>query len=224
MSARRALRLLAVLALICLTAASAGAWPWDRDKIKGSGDLETRSFDVDDVDAIELNGALDINVSFGDRQSVEVTLDDNLFDNLELDVRGSTLTVDWEEDCKSHRKSRIDVVLKRLEEIELSGAGDVRIDDFRGERFEFTLNGAGDLDMNGRVDELDISISGAGDVDTRDLEARDVSVRISGAGDADVRATESIRAAISGVGDIKYHGDPQDVSKSVSGIGRIRSK
>ena len=224
MPRRTTLRLAALTFLLAIAAAPAGAWPWDHDKIEGSGDLETRSFDLDGFDAIDLNGSLDVRVTFGSDTSVEVTIDDNLFDNLVLEVRGSTLVVDWDEQCKTHRKSRIDLVLPRLEEIELSGAGNVDIEDFRGDRFEFTLNGAGDLDMSGEVDELEISISGAGDVDTRELDARSAKVRISGAGDADVRASERFRGSISGVGDITYYGDPEDVDKSVSGIGRIRSK
>ena len=54
--------------------------------VKGSGDMETRVVKVDDFDEIELRGAFDVEVTFGKRQEVKITIDDNLWDILIADV------------------------------------------------------------------------------------------------------------------------------------------
>ena len=102
------------------------------------------------------------------------------------------------------------------------GVGD--IEDFDGKSFRFSVHGAADLKMDGRVEDLEINISGAGEADTRKLKAKNVEVRISGAGEAKVFADESLRGRISGVGSLTYWGDPEEKDTSVSGIGSIKHK
>ncbi len=194
------------------------------DGIKGSGDMETRDFDLADFDEISLGGSFDVEIKFGDRQEIDVTIDDNLWDNLELKVKGDRLIIDWDKSCRPDDDCRIELTVTSLQAMSIRGAADVDIIDFEGDSFEFDLSGAADLEMSGEVDDLDIQVSGAGDIDTRDLQARHVKVRISGAGNADVTATESIDAKVSGVGDIDYWGDPAKERTSVSGLGDISAR
>ena len=86
------------------------------------------------------------------------------------------------------------------------------------------MHGAGDLTMEGEVEDLKINLSGAGKVDTRQLEAQNVDVSISGVGNADVYASDSLRARVSGVGNLDYYGDPEKKKTRVSGLGRINQK
>ena len=224
---RSALPMLAVLAIGVILAAPADArFKIDlfEDRIEGSGDMETRSFDLDDFDRICLDGGIDLDIVCGRDHSVDVTLDDNLMENLVLEVRGKTLLIDWEEDCDPDSDSLIEIVMPELLRMKIDGAGDIEIHDLEGKRFEFELNGACDLDIDGRIETLEIDLSGAGDIDTRHLDAENVDVTISGAGDVDVTATESIEARISGIGRISYWGDPDREKTHVSGIGRIKRK
>jgi len=216
--------LLVTLVLIALlTISQASAFSFSKGK-KGSGDMETRELDLEDFSAIEIGGAFDLDVSFGDYQKVEVTIDDNLWDIFEARVRGDWLKLDWDRSCRPDSDCRIKIVVRSLEEIKINGAADVNVSNFRGDEFSYRLSGAGDLEMDGEVDDLDIRISGAGEADTTDLIAKHVNIDISGAGNASVYAEKSIRGRISGVGHIKYYGDPEEADTSVSGMGKIRRK
>jgi hypothetical protein len=215
--------IVAAAAILAAATAAQGGHKW-HESIEGSGDLETRSFDLKAFQVIELAGSMDIEVAFGDDQSVEVTLDDNLFENLELEVHGKTLVVGWDEDCYPDGDSRMEIVLPRLDAVTIRGAGDVEIEGFRGERFTYDLHGAGDLEIDGEVDELDVTLNGAGDVEAEDLRAKHVKVRLNGVGDVEVTATESIDAKVSGVGEIDYHGRPEEERTRVSGIGEINRR
>lgn len=221
---RSALIALLALALIASPAAAGFKFWEDDDTVEGSGKLETRAFDLKDFDRIELEGAMDIDVSFGGDQSVEVTLDDNLFDVLELDVRGRTLTIGWDRSCDPDGDTRMKVVMKKLQAIRIEGAGDIEVHDLKGSAFEYTLHGAGDMDIDGEVDEFEISLNGAGDVDAEDLKARHVKARLNGVGDIEVTATGSIDAAVNGVGEIDYWGRPEKERTRVGGMGEINRR
>ncbi len=209
--------------VLALVAGQASAFSFPKN-IKGSGDMETRELDLDSFDKIDIGGAFDLHVTLGKKQMVKVTIDDNLWDNLEADVDGHQLELDWDKSCRPDSDCHVEIVVRSLKEISIHGAGDVEIEDFEGESFGYFLSGAGSLKMDGKVDELKIRVSGAGDADTRKLKAKHVDISVSGAGDAEVFASESIRARVSGVGSIDYYGDPEEKETRVSGIGSIKRK
>ncbi len=215
--------LVAGLTLILLSG-TATAFSWHGQGIKGSGTLETREFDLANFDDISVGGAFDVEIQFGNSQHVTVTIDDNLWDNLELKVTGGRLVVDWDKSCQPDGDCRLELVVTSLKAMSISGAADINIAGFQGETFKFQLSGAADLEMNGAVENLEIQVSGAGEIDTRDLKARHVKVRISGAGNANITASESLDAKVSGVGNIRYWGDPTEKKTTVSGLGNISAK
>jgi len=223
---RRQLLTTTILAglLLVMLAGTASAFSFGNRGIKGSGDMETRSFDLSDFDKITLGGAFDVEIIQGDRQEVTVTIDDNLWDILELKVKGKSLVVDWDDNCRPDDNCKLEITVTSLRALSIHGAADVDISDLKGDEFKFDLSGAADLEIDGEVDDLAIQVSGAGDIDARDLTARHVKVRISGAGNANITATESIDAKVSGVGNISYWGDPEKKRTSVSGMGHISAK
>ncbi|NNF18253.1 MAG: DUF2807 domain-containing protein, partial [Flavobacteriaceae bacterium] len=68
---------------------------------------------------------------------------------------------------------------------------------------------------------LEIRMSGSGDLDAFDLEADDVEVQVSGSADVEVTANKSLKANVSGSGDIRYKGNPKKVDSRKSGSGDI---
>ncbi len=210
--------------LMCGTASADFLGIFGDRGIRGSGDMETRTFDLDKTNAVSIHGAFDLYVTFGKKQKISVTIDDNLWDNFEIKVKNGNLDLDWEDNCRPDSDCRIDLVLVELEEVSVYGACDANIDDYDGDSFSFNVRGAGDLEINGEVDDLEISISGAGDVDAEELIANHVDVSISGAGSGSVYAEKSIEARISGVGSLTYYGDPEEKSTLVSGMGSSKKR
>jgi hypothetical protein len=216
--------LLAVAVVLLLTAGNAAAFSFGKDTIEGSGDMETRELDFKDFDKIDIGGGFDLEITMGDEQKVTMTLDDNLWDNLEAEVHGSTLEIGWDKNCQPDGDCTVVIVVRELKGMDIHGAADVEIEGYRGDSFSFDVSGAAELEMDGEVDKLDINISGAGDIDTRDLKARHVEISVSGAGDAKVYASESFEGRVSGVGNIHYWGDPEHQKTKVSGLGNIKRK
>lgn len=216
-------QILIVLLVALLAVGQASAYSFSSCK-EGSGEMETRQLSLEEFQAIDVGGAFDIDVSFGSRQSVEVTIDDNLWDLFEAEVKGKWLNFDWERNCSPSDECRIKIVVNTLEEVSVHGACNLDISDFKGHEFTYKLSGAGELKMDGKVDNLEVKISGAGEADTTDLIAKNVRVHISGAGTASVYAEDRIKGRISGVGNLTYYGDPDEKDTRVSGLGNIRKR
>jgi len=218
-------RLAVVSTVLIVVLALAGGDAAARDSsIRGSGQLVTKELDLAAFGKLDVGGAFDVHVEFGGSQRVALTIDDNLVENMEIEVHGDTLNLDYHKNCNPSRGSLVEITVPDLEGVAVHGAGDVEIEDFNGDRFEFKLSGAGDLTIDGQVDELEVRISGAGDVDARELIARDADVHISGAGDAKIHVTDRLRGRISGVGNLDYYGDPAETDNHVSGMGNIERK
>jgi hypothetical protein len=214
----------AVLVLGCGPAGARSHKWFHSHGIDGSGDMVTKELDLPEFHEIDVGGCFDVHVSFGRKQKVELTADDNLFDHFDIEVHGGTLDLDFDRDLDPSENPRLDIVVQRLESVSVHGAGSLEVEDFAGERFAFDLSGAGSLAIDGAVDELDVDLSGAGSVDARDLKARRADVQLSGAGNATVTVTDRLRARISGVGNLTYYGDPEDRDVHVSGLGSVRRR
>ena len=220
---------LCLLALILLAAPSTIAddffnWITGRDCVRGSGDLVTEERDVRDFTRIETRGAVDIFVTVGESRKLSLTFDDNLIDLIETNVRGKTLKITSERSYSSRRACKIEISVPQLEEVRVTGSGDVEIYNLSGDYFEFTVSGSGDMRAEGEIEELDIRVSGSGDVDTRDVVAQEANVKISGSGDVKVFAEEEFYGRVSGSGDIDVYGNPEHLSRHVSGSGDIRKR
>lgn len=192
--------------------------------IKGSGKLTTEERKVENFDRIETYLGAELKIKIGSPQKLTVMVDDNLHDAVRTEVHGSTLIIDSDKSWSSREGCKIEITVPKLEEIEEYGSGYIEVSGLNGGLFSFDLDGSGNFWADGSVDELDVSINGSGNVDTRDLQAKEVYVTINGSGNAEVTALESIDGRVNGSGDITYYGKPEDVSRHVSGSGRIRAR
>lgn len=117
---------------------------------------------------------------------------------------------------------RVELELPAIPAVTLRGSGDLRIDDVSQDGLNIAVIGSGDVDVAGRATQFTLELSGSGDVDARDLQAEHAAVSLVGSGDVHVYAAASIRATLSGSGDIVVHGNPPQRSDRVRGSGEIR--
>jgi len=217
-------RKLTIIGLILvLMAASASAGIFNRGE-KGSGDLVETDYDLDTCTSILLECGLDIDITFGNKQSVTLIMDDNLVEYYDIDERSGTLVVDADDNPRPSRKARLELTLRSLDEVKIEGAGDINIEDFDDDELVIEIEGAGDIEATGKVERLEIEVNGAGDIDTRGLKAQDANVVINGAGDVKVYASKSCDVVINGVGDVDVYGKPENFHKNVNGIGDVDRK
>lgn len=108
--------------------------------------------------------------------------------------------------------------------INISGAGDIELEQIATVKLSVAVSGAGDVDMKDvTAAETDITISGAGDIRTKRLTSKSADVNIIGAGDVSMDGTcKSVHLNVSGSGDISCRKLKADiVTVKVSGSGDI---
>jgi hypothetical protein len=216
----RAGRQLAVVVVAALALAACG-----NGAKQGSGNESSETRTVAPFNRIALGAAADLVVAVGKPQKVVVRGDENLLDDLRTEVVSGKLEITVRPNVELDPKHgfTVEVSVPRLTELVVDGVGKSTLDDVRGPAFHVEVNGAGDVDANGKVDRLEVVLAGAGTLNLADLEAQHADVEIRGAGNVSLQATESLSASVSGAGNVVYTGNPSLVHSKVTGAGNITS-
>jgi hypothetical protein len=191
---------------------------------QGSGVPATQIREVEPFQGVSLSGSGSVDISVGTPQSVSVKFDDNLIEDVVTRVDSGVLKIHVEDSYSSSVGLQIKVVTESLDKIRVSGAGAVTAKDIESGNLSAHISGVGKISLTGEADTLAVKISGAGKLDAEDLKTKTAGVSISGVGKANIHSTQSVNAAISGAGKVNIYGNPPEVKKQVSGVGKVEVK
>lgn len=211
-----------VFATVLTVATLLAACPEGPDPtLRGQGERarEARSFEPFRRIEVAVPGDVRIRVE-ETAPKVEVETFANLLPHLKTRVRDGTLAVFFDRPVREVDFLRLDVVLPRLEALDLQGAVRAEAHGIAGSALDLRIGGAANVVLEGQVQGLQIRASGAGHVNARDLQTRTATVELSGAGHVDVYATEALKVDVTGVGAIRYRGQPR-ITRSIRGVGQV---
>lgn len=215
------------------------------DRVEGSGEVTTDTRVIATFDRIVLAGEGQVLFGSGSDGEIEIETDDNLVSHIEADVSGDTLTigtrsgvdidptqgVTYRLGCPELTAASLrgagTIDLNRCAttaglELELTGAGTIVAPELDVSSLRAVLSGAGNIEAEGRADRLEVVVSGAGNFDGADLQATDGGVESTGAGQTWLWVTDTLDARLTGVGNIRYYGEPT-VTTTVTGVGAIEA-
>ena len=193
-------------------------------KTSGSGKMKLEKRDLPAFTAVDISGAYDVEIIAQKEQGLEIEGDDNLLPLIRTEVKNGVLTVSNQKGFDTKHTLRLRISLPKIDSISTSGASEIVATQVKSDDFNIDASGAGNMQISGETKTLKVDISGAGKVDARDLRAQGVTITISGSAEADVYASEELRAAVSGSGNVSYYGDPKTVKEEMSGSGSISKK
>lgn len=188
---------------------------------RGSGMLRNDPRNLAAFSAIEVAGSVDVQISCGGAQSVVVRADDNLLRQVRTEVAGGRLKVSLEGSLSTQNPLEVQVSVPNLSALTVSGSGDATVSRLNAGAFRLVVSGSGDVKISGNADTADISIAGSGNLDGKKLNVKRASVEIRGSGDAALTVLDSLKARISGSGDLDYYGNPRHVEEQISGSGDL---
>ena len=209
--------------------------------VQQSGDEKnSRTYQVQPFTKIHLEGAYNVILEQGSQPGLRIETDEDNFKYIEVNSSAESLSLRVTKKHFNFDKMTLYITFKDLEKLEIEGGicletkGYVELKDFyfqvsggasiemnmKANRVRLIGEGGVKIEFNGVAEELDASISGAGYLNATDLKTRRTNCRLEGACAASVYATEWLDASISGVGKIRYKGDPQ-VHKRIEGIGLV---
>jgi hypothetical protein len=193
-----------------------------------SGQRVTLTPALTDFEELSVRGTWQLDVQQGESWRVELDIPLELQDRIEARVEGGRLSFGLEGDLFGGgfggNEMTAKITMPRLRALQISGAGDVDLTGFMGERLELTLSGAAELDgHSSRYETLSLSMSGAGDIDFRDVTVTNADVSVSGAGDLSLTmAGGTLTGHMSGAGDLRYYGTVSQENVTTSGMADVR--
>ena len=211
---------------------------------RGEGEVITSTFPLSDFDEIDLQGAFNVTLLQGSPLQAVIETDENLMDLLLVEVRGKTLYVSTTRDVVlKPTKMNLTISYPALRQITVGGACKIHSEEVvQSEDLHFDISGAAEIDLaivadalhtqlagagsitfEGKAIEHYIDLAGASSLSAKDLLTEVTEIDLSGAGSANVYASQKLKASLSGVGFIKYYGNPLETDINKSGLGSIRS-
>lgn len=217
-----------------------------RETVRGNGHIIKQDRPTAPFDELELQGSMDVYVTIGAEQKVTVETDENIQPFIELEENAGELAINQKDNTSisTNRGVKVYVTTPKLENISLSGTGNIYLDGkfVSTDRIKFSLSGSGNLKarevdapivearltgsgniyIKGKTRDVEVDIEGSADFMGEDLLAENAKVNIAGSGDAHVYASLKIDANIAGSGDVKYRGNAPTISSSIAGSGSVK--
>ena len=209
---------------------------------KDYGPVERESRKATDFNSIEVSHGIDVVLSMGSKEHVEVEAPEELMEHLITEVKGHELKIYFDRSFNWNNETKVYVEARELEKIITSGGSDLNGDDvINSKELEIKASGGSDIELEVVTNHLDINVSGGADINlsgkTRylyantsggsDLKAFDLIVEraelhASGGSDIKVYVEEEMEAKASGGSDIEYMGNPQIIDTNTSSSADIR--
>jgi hypothetical protein len=203
----------------------------------GNKNVITHERHLPPFDAIDVGGAVNLNILKGESQMVKVETDENLMDDVVTEVEQNVLTI-TSKGIKNPTKLNVYIVVPGLKAIKAHGASEVTGESlFESDEFvvdacgassvymNFDVNqlksdisGASDVTLSGRANFHKIHVSGAGSLNAKGLVTQDADYLVEGASDAFLNVTGNLSGESKGASDVRFIGDPEthDVTRSIS--------
>jgi len=214
-------------------------------KIKGNGNVTTKTHTTENYEQVNLVGFMDVYLEAGTEGTITVTTDENVQEYVIVEVKNGKLTLKIKKGVSINTKKGVHITVPFTDinnvtltgsgdvitkspinsinfETELTGSGDMVLE-VNATTIDAKITGSGDIKLNGKTTDLDIKVTGSGDFSGRGLSAQKAEAYVSGSGDIIVMATSSIKARVHGSGDIVYYGNPANTDTKVMGSGDIES-
>ena len=214
----------------------------------GSVKAEEQTRDVSTFSAISLRVPGKLYLKQGKTQSVRIEAKESVIDDIITEISGNKLIIRFPNKTifkKSFNPGKIEIYITvpDVDELGISGSGDIISDDLEARILSLAISGSGNINIGnldskkvkgsisgsgniniehgGVAEELTVSISGSGNCNAAGFEADDVTVNTSGSGNCNVQSNGSVKARIAGSGSVFYKGNAS-IDASVAGSGRVK--
>jgi hypothetical protein len=192
-----------------------------------NGPRVTQTRPITTFTRLDVSGDLELQVTLFNRPDpgVRITAGEKAIDRIQTELDEGTL--------KISTKSRgltigpdplgpvsISLGVPALVGLTVEGKADVMLSGLSAKTFELRVNGSGDIEARGRVDDFTLEVDGSADSDLADLATQTASVRIDGSGDTDLRVHRTLELVVEGSGNVTYRGRPA-VTSRLEGSGDV---
>ena len=215
-----------MMSVFALTSCKIDLKDWNSTNlIEASDNVVTKEYKLKPFEKVHMRcvGAVELIQDEKKSGTVELTAPENYIELYKFENNGNELEIDF---AKQHinihtRNVKIKVYTNDLLALKNSGASSIRMDSLDTDRIEIINSGVGSIAIGGLADNVTIHNSGVGSINAENLKALNVKAKVSGVGSITCYASEKIEGKVTGVGSLKYAGNPKHKDNHRTGVGSI---
>ena len=215
-----------MMSVFALTSCKIDLKNWDNTNlIEESDNVVTKEYKLKPFEEVHMRcvGAVELIQDEKKSGTVELTAPENYIELYKFENNGNELEINF---AKQHinihtRNVKIKVYTDNLLALKNSGVSSIRMDSLDTDRIEIINSGVGSIAISGLADNVTLQNSGVGSINAENLKALNVKANVSGVGSITCYASEKIEGKVSGVGSLKYAGNPKHKDNKRTGVGSI---
>lgn len=160
--------------------------------VRGSGNVITERRDVSGFVRVDVCCGMELNLSQGGSESLEIKADDNFMPEIITRVVNGELTIAYQDTTNvSYRPSQpvqLSLSALDLQEVTVSGGGKLDSETFSSDRFEIQLSGGSEAVLGELIsNQFVVKISGGGEIEADSVNAERLVLELSGGSDAAIK-------------------------------------
>ena len=141
-----------------------------------------QAYDYQHFTELELNGPWQVEVQYGDKYSVTISVPENMRDKVQVTERDDRLYLE----CRRHKpyrgNLRAEITMPNLRRVESSSVAEITIRDFKTDDLSLRLSGAGKIaGYDNEIQNLDLRADGAAKIDMRWTQVTNATINANGA-------------------------------------------
>lgn len=172
------------------------------EKIDGIGAVTTETLNLPEFNRINMEGADNVEISYGAEQRVEVTGHPNIISRIRTDVVNDTWFIELERGNYGRYELTYHITLPTLEGVSNTGSGNVSIDTPMA------------------TDHLKIQLMGSGNFSGFQLTTQTCQADMVGSGNCEITVMRALDATLEGSGSLFYKGTPS-IEVETNGSGEV---
>jgi hypothetical protein len=209
-------------------------------------DKMTEQHDLKDFTKVSIGLAADVYIRQADSFSCRIKGNKRHLEDVKAEVKNGELSI-YRREKHNWFDGKIDRVIviieaPNFEKLEFSGVGkmivenkltgknlqiegngpiEMTLDSVDYQHIDISFNGVGTISIGGKTVSATMEMNGTGWIDAYHLWTETATCETSGIGNIHCNVRDELIARVSGIGGIRYRGEPKSLRKSVSGIGRV---
>jgi hypothetical protein len=184
---------------------------------------EERIFsDASSIEIKNIPGEIDIHI--GRKNSVLITADSSVVSVIKTLQENDRLQIIPAKSFSTKKPIKIVIFITHLSSIIVDGSSNISLHEINTNVFDLNSTGSSSFTGYGNANILNLNILGNGKIDFRKVHSQDCTVHIDGNGNVDINTRGNLHINIKGMGNIFYHREPFNISKNITGIGKVQRR
>lgn len=212
---------------------------------EGTGEIETKTYDLSDFDGIDVSGGMQLNLIKSDKYDVSIETNSDIFEKLDVKTNDGKLIVNSKNGIGfNNTEIKITVKCPTLKFIELSNAiaanidgdynfdGDVYIElsnasylkgNISGDNLFLDLENASGVELEGEYEKITVEAANASYADLKNVKASNAKINLSNTSKCDLDITGDIEVDASNASELNVYGG-RVVDEELSNLSEVNYK